>query len=132
MPRRKQITIKAKDLSIYGQIASELSKNPELVDYDMASIEITIKKKIVPHIQDVDRAISNLQRYYAANKQSIELVNNRQLIFKQDLPKMLKISRPTLYKWLEHGFIKPSHIVGTPLDCFDIDEMIEQLRKQKQ
>ena len=60
MPRRKQIKIQAKETSIYEQIVSELSKNPELAeDYDMDSIEITIKKKHQPYIQDVDRAILN-------------------------------------------------------------------------
>ena len=132
MPRRKKIAIKAKDTSVYQLIVSELSKNPELADYDMSSIEITIKKKIEPTIKDVDKAISNLQQYYAANKQFIQTFNGKQLISKKDLAKMLRISRPTLDKWLDHGFVKPSHVVGTSFECFQIDEVIEQLRKQKQ
>ena len=132
MPRRKKIAIKAKDTSVYRLIVSELSKNPELADYDMSSIEITIKKKIKPTIKEVDKAISNLQQYYAANKQFIQTFNGKQLISKKDLAKMLRVSRPTVDKWLEHGFIKPSRIAGTSIDCFQIDEVIEQLRKQKQ
>ena len=54
MPRRKQIKIQAKDTSFYDLLVSELSQNPELEeDYDMESIEITIKKKIVPIIKDM-------------------------------------------------------------------------------
>ena len=133
MPRRKQIKIQAKDTSIYEQIVSELSKNPELAeDYDMDSIEITIKKKHQPYIQDVDRAILNLQRYYAANKQHIETFDGWQIISKKDLAKMMKVSRPTLDKWIENGFIKPSQIPNTPIISFQIDEVINQLRKQKQ
>ncbi len=132
MPRRKQIKFKAKDTSVYRLIVSELSQNPELADYDMSSIEITIKKKIEPTIKDVDKAISNLQQYYAANKQFIQTFNGKQLISKKGLAKMLRISRPTLDKWLEHGFVKPSHVAGTSFECFQIDEVIEQLRKQKQ
>ncbi|MDL2266029.1 helix-turn-helix domain-containing protein [Parabacteroides sp. OttesenSCG-928-G21] len=132
MSRRKKITIKAKDTSVYRLIVSELSKNPELADYDMSSIEIIIKKKIEPTIKDADKAISNLQQYYAANKQFIQTFNGKQLISKKDLAKMLRVSRPTVDKWLEHGFIKPSRIAGTSFDCFQIDEVIEQLRKQKQ
>ena len=133
MPRRKQIKIQAKDTSIYEQIVSELSKNPELAeDYDMDSIEITIKKKHQPYIQDVDRAILNLQRYYAANKQYIETFEGWQIISKKDLAKMMKVSRPTLDKWLENGFVKPSQIPRTPIISFQIDEVIDQLRKQNQ
>jgi hypothetical protein len=84
MSRRKQLTIQAKDISIYDLIVSELSKNPELAeDYDMASIEITIRKKHNSYIQNADRAILNLQHYYAANKQYIEIFNEKQLIFKK-------------------------------------------------
>ena len=82
MPRRKKQIIKAKELCIFQDLVFELSKNPELAeDYDMESIEITIKKKIVPIIKDVDRAIKKLQHYSAANKQFIETFNGRQLIF---------------------------------------------------
>ncbi len=133
MPRRKQIKIRATDTSINEVIVSELSKNPILAaDYDMKSIEIIIKKKAPPFIKDVDKAIKNLQYYYAANKQFIETFNGKQLIFKMDLAKMMKISRPTLDRWIKNEFIKPSPIPGTPFECFQIDEVIEQLRKQKQ
>jgi hypothetical protein len=99
MPRRKQIKILAKDTFIYKQIVSELSKKPELAeDYDMESIEITIKKKYDPQIKDVDRAISNLQHYYAANKENMTTVFGYHVITKKDLAKMMKVSRPTIDK----------------------------------
>ncbi len=133
MPRRKIITINAKDTSIFREIVAELSKDSELAaDYDMDSIEITIKKKYQPYIKDVDKVISNLQHYYAANRQFIETFNGKQLISKNALAKMMKVSRPTIDKWLERGFIAPSLVPGLYLDCFQIDEVIEQLRKQKQ
>lgn len=132
MSRRKQITIKAKDTSIHDLLVSELSKRTELADYDMDSIEISIKKKYQPYIQDVDSVIKNLQHYYAANKEYIETINGKQLIFKKDIAKMMKVSRPTLDKWLKNGFIYPSRIPNTPFECFQINEVIEQLRKQKQ
>jgi hypothetical protein len=62
MPRRKLYKISAKDTTIYDVIVSELQKNPELAaDYDMNTIEISVKKKITPHIQDIDKAIDNLK-----------------------------------------------------------------------
>ena len=132
MPRRKKQIIKAKELRIFQDLVSELSRNPELAeDYDMESIEITIKKKVPRIIKDVDKAIRNLQHYYAANKQFIETVNGKQIIFKSDLAKMMKVSRPTLDRWIKNEFIKPSPIPGISFESFQIDEVIEQLRKQK-
>jgi hypothetical protein len=56
MPRRKLFKISAQDTSIYDVIVSELQKNPELAaDYDMSTIEISVKKKIIPHIQDIEK-----------------------------------------------------------------------------
>lgn len=133
MPRRKKMTIKAKDTAIFGQLIVELSKNPELAaDYDMDSIEITITKKYQPYILDVDKAISNLQHYYAANKQFIEHFNGKPIISKYLLAKMMKVSRPTVDQWLEKGFISQYVMPSIKVTSFDIDEVIEQLRKQKQ
>lgn len=133
MPRRKKITIKAKDTPIFDLLASELSKNPELaMDYDMDSIEITITKKHQPYIQDVDKAISNLQHYYAANQKFIEHFNGKPIISKYLLAKMMKVSRPTVDQWLEKGFISQYVMTGINISSFDIDEGIEQLRKLKQ
>lgn len=133
MPRRKIIKIRAKDTSIYDLVVSELSRNAELAkDYDMESIEITIKKKVSPFIKDVDKAIKNLQYAYAANKQFIETFNGKQILCKKDLANMMKVTRPTLDRWINNGFIKPSRIQGTPIESFQVEEVIEQLRKQKQ
>ena len=133
MPRRKKQIIKAKELWIFQDLVSELSKNPELAEnYDMESVEISIKKKVSRIIKDVDKAIKNLQHYSAANKQFIETINGKQVIFKSDLAKMMKVSRPTLDRWIKNEFIKPSPIPGISFESFQIDEVIEQLRKQKQ
>ncbi|MDH6356975.1 hypothetical protein [Parabacteroides sp. PF5-9] len=133
MPRRKKITIKAKDTAIFGQLIEELSKDLELAaDYDMDSIEITITKKYQPYIQDVDKAISNLQHYYAANGNFIEKFNGKPIISKYLLAKMMKVSRPTVDQWIEKGFISQYVIPGINITSFDLDDVIEQLRKQKQ
>ncbi len=133
MPRRKKITIKAKDTPIFDLLASELSNNSELAtDYDMDSIEITITKKHQPYILDADKAISNLQHYYVANKQFIEHFAGKPIISKHLLAKMMKVSRPTVDQWLEKGFISQSVMTGIKITSFDLDEVIEQLRKQKQ
>lgn len=128
----KIITIKAKKPFIFREIVAELAKESELAaDYDMDSNEISIKKKYQPYIKNVEKVISNLQRYYAANKQFIETFNGKQLISKNALAKMMNVSCPTIDKWFELGFISPFLFPGLHLDCFQIDEVIEQLRKQK-
>jgi hypothetical protein len=73
-----------------------------------------------------------LQHYSAANKQFIETFNGRQLMFKKDLAKMMTVSRTTRDRWRKNGFITPPPIPGISLESIQIDEVIEQLRKQKQ
>jgi predicted XRE-type DNA-binding protein len=133
MPRRKLYKISAKDTPIYDIIVSELQKNPELVaSYDMTTIEISVKKKIIPHIQDIDKAIDNLKRYMMVNKEFIQVFNGEAMVSKKDIAKMLKISRPTLNKWIKDGFITPvkSKIISN-LEIFPPDIILEQLLNQK-
>ena len=72
MPRRKQYKISARQTSVYEAIVSELQKSPELADYDMKTIEISVKKKIVPRIRNIDKAIDNLKRYIVVGGKSDE------------------------------------------------------------
>jgi hypothetical protein len=133
MPRRKLYKILAKDTTIYNVIVSELQKNPELAaDYDMNTIEISVKKKIIPHIQDIDKAIDNLKRYMMVNKEFIQVFNGEAMVSKKDIARMLKISRPTLNKWIKDGFITPvkSKTISS-LDIFPPDIILEQLLNQK-
>ena len=44
MPRRKQLTFHIQDLRCAGHIIEELSKLPQLANFDMNSIELTIKE----------------------------------------------------------------------------------------
>jgi len=53
MSRRKQYKILARQTAIHDTIVSELQKNPELADYDMETIEISVKKKITPRIRNI-------------------------------------------------------------------------------
>jgi hypothetical protein len=133
MPRRKLFKISAIDTSIYDVIVSELQKNPELaVGYDMSTIEISVKKKIIPHIQDIDKAIDNLKHYITVNKEFIRVFNGEAIVSKKNIARMLKISRPTLNKWIKDGFITPvkSKIISN-MEIFPPDIIMEQLLNQK-
>lgn len=132
MPRRKQYKILARQTAIHDTIVSELQKNPELADYDMETIEISLKKKITPRIRNIDKAIDNLKRYIAVNKEFIQIVNNEAIVSKKDIAKMLKISRPTLDKWIREGFVNPAKSKVLPnTDIFPPDLILKQLQNQK-
>lgn len=132
MPRRKQYKILARQTAIYGTIVAELQKNPELADYDMETIEISVKKKITPRILNIDKAIDNLTRYIAVNKEFIQIVNGEAIVSKKDIAKMLKISRPTLDKWIRDGFISPTKSqVLSNTEIFPPDLILKQLQNKK-
>lgn len=132
MPRRKQYKISARQTAIYEAIVSELQKNPELADYDMKTMEISVKKKIVPRIRNIDKAIDNLKRYIVVNKEFIQIVNGEAIVSKKDIAKMMKISRPTLDKWIRDGFITPVQSTVLPnTEVFPPDLILKQLQNQK-
>lgn len=132
MPRRKQYKILAREMEIYDTIVAELQKNPELAGYDMGTIELSVKKKITPRIQNIDRAMRNLERYIVVNKEFIQVVNGETIVLKKDIVKMLKISRPTLNKWIKDGFV--SSVKSKVMDNTEIfppDLILAQLQSQK-
>ncbi|WP_320111236.1 hypothetical protein [Draconibacterium orientale] len=132
MPRRKQYKITAREMEVFDAIVAELQQKPELADYDMNTLEISVKKKINPRIQNIDKAIENLERYMVVNKEFIRIVNGEAIVLKKDIAKMLKVSRPTLDKWIKDGFI--SSVKSEVMDNTEIfppDLIMEQLRNQK-
>ena len=132
MPRRKQYKISARQTAIYDLIVAELQQNPELADYDMGTIEISLKKKITPRIQDIDSAIANLKRYITINRELIQTVNGEMIVTKKDIARMLKISRPTLDKWIRDEFITPVQSSVLPdTKIFLPDQILEQLQNKK-
>ena len=132
MPCRKQYKISARQTAIYDLIVAELQQNPELSDYDMGTIEISIKKKITPRIQDIDSAIANLKRYLAINKEHIQTVSGEMIVTKKDIARMLKISRPTLDKWIREEFITPVRSsVLSDTKVFPPDQILKQLQTKK-
>jgi len=132
MPRRKQHKVLARKTAIFDVIVAELQRNPELADYDMETIEISVKKKITPRIRNIDKAIDNLTRYIVVNKEFIQIVNGEAIVSKKDIAKMLKISRPTLDKWIREGFVSPTKSKVLPnTEIFPPDLILKQLQNQK-
>lgn len=82
MPRRKQLTFHIQDLRCAGHIIEELSKLPQLANFDMNSIELTIKEnRPAPKIikKDID-ILDRLQRGFLANKHTVTQLNRCYLI----------------------------------------------------
>ena len=101
MPRRKQLKIFATNLKLYDTLVAELRKNPLFCDCDFGTLEIiALSKKAPPRIieENLDKAIRNLERQIAFN-------GNDKILNKKGLCKAIGISRPTLDKWCEYGFI---------------------------
>jgi len=101
MPRRKQLKIFATNLKLYDTLVAELQKNPLFSDCDFSTLEITaLSKKASPRIieENLNKAIRNLERQIANN-------GNDKILNKKGLCKAMGISRPTLDKWCEYGFI---------------------------
>lgn len=124
MPRRKRHTIKAQDLDICKALVRELSAKDELADFDMATIEISIlKNKADPKIQDPEKAVKNLERYIA--------INGDKDVLKSKLFKIMKVSRPTLDKWIGDELLKPTYTKGQfdYWKYFNLKDVVSQLKK---
>lgn len=135
MPRRKQLIFKIQDLKCAVHIIEELSKLPQLNNFDMKSIELTIKEnKLAPQIlkKDIDTLVDRLQRGFSANKHKLTQLNGYYLITNIHLSKWMKVTPATVNKWLKDGLIKYSEKSYDNLKFFDVNEVISQLRKQKQ
>lgn len=134
MPRRKRKTYGIKELQCHDMLIRELSQRPELANFDMSSIELTIKEnKLAPRIvkKDIDTLVDRLQRSYSANKCYVETFEGRILASNVDLARWMKVTLYTVNKWIKDGLIKAHEDRSVPVVYFDVDEVVEQLRLQR-
>jgi len=129
MPRRKQLKISAKDLKVYYSLVTELQKNPIFSDCDFSTLEIiALSKKAPPRIieENLDKAIRNLERQIAFN-------GTNKIINKKGLSKAMGISRPTLDKWYEYGFIytETATKFWGGFEPFELGIVLKQLKQLK-
>lgn len=132
MPRTKELKINVSELDCYSKLVAELGKNPLLTDYDLSTIELKVKhNKPEPILKkDVSELINNLLRYQSANREHMPTLDGVQLINKQQLARMLRVTRATLDSWIKKGFIQSSRIADIEGDFFQVDKVIGQLRQQ--
>ena len=82
MPRRKTYKLLAKETDFYDLLVDELRlMNPQLAaDYDMETLEISMKKKTKPQILDIDKAIENLKKHLPTYKSEVEMFQEEALV----------------------------------------------------
>lgn len=132
MARRKKTTINFKDLKTYPLLLKELQEHPDHADKDFSTLILTVLDSYETTIKDVDRSIIRLKRYVAANKQFIVTHQGEQIINRTELAKMLGISRQTLTKWINAGFITPlkSKYISN-METFNTDAVLKELEEYK-
>jgi len=134
MPRRKTYKLLAKETDFYDLLVDELRlMNPQLAaEYDMESLEISMKKKTKPQILDIDRAIENLKKHLPTYKSEVEMFQDEALVHKSQIARFLGITRPTLDKWIQEGFIKEVKSKYLPRTYFyPPEEILQQLLQLK-
>lgn len=135
MPRRKQLKFSIHELNSSCYIIEELSQLPQLSNYDMASIELTIKENVpTPRIvqKEVGVLIDRLQRGYSANKNNLLVYDGIYIVNNTDLAKWMKVTVATVNRWLKNGIIRTNRHPTLLFEYFNVEDVIEQLRKQKQ
>jgi|GEM_PF-946189 len=132
MARRKLTHIDITKLKLYPLILKELEENLNYTDKDFSTLKLTVLDSYKASIKDVDKSITRLKRYVAANKQFIETFRDEQIINRIQLAKMLGISRQTLTGWINKGFITPlqsKHLPNT--ETFSTDAILKELENYK-
>ena len=125
MPRRKTIRINATKLTVWQELLEELKTHPQFRDCDFDSVQIVSKQRSPnPVIKDVDKPIIRLERFI--------LNNGNRMVGKQKLCAIMKISRPTLNKWLDDGFLSKGYRKEPwSLQQFDLQKVASELKKQQ-
>jgi DNA-binding transcriptional regulator YiaG len=121
----------AKDLPCFTALVTALEAHPRLAEsFDAEAIQIIVPERYTPKIKDLAKVISHFKRYVAINKDRITVIAGEQVITREQLAKMLGISRQTLTDWIKKGFISPqSHSRLKRMETFDTNAVLEQLKR---
>jgi hypothetical protein len=124
MSRRKIYRIDAAELKVWRQLSEELFHHPVFRECDFETVQIVaLKRNPEPRIVDVDKPLKYLERF---------IINNgNRSVGKQKLCEILKISRPTLNKWIADEFISRGQTKEpwAGHQSFDLKKVLEELKK---
>ena len=131
MPNKKTKTVRIRHLECFSAIYGELAQNPEYAGYEIEEAVLQVKSYIPPAVKDVDKAIEKIRFSHATRKYKYPVILGREMIGQSVLAKMAGVSRQSIARWEELGFISRSDI-GIPGEkYFVIEEVISQLGKLK-
>ena len=132
MPRRKKIHIAVSELKTRDSLIAELEGNPLFEGYDLSTL--TVSAVVIsppPKIlkENLEKAIKNL-KHHIARRSDLDLI-----VRKNDIAKAIGVSRPTIDRWCNDGFISSgikSDIFLNPTNLFDLGVVLRQLEKVKE
>ena len=124
MSRRKNIRINAAELKCWRALWEELGNHPSFQDANFDCIEIVSKQRSPdPQIMDLGTHIKRLERFIQNN--------GNQTAGKQRLCQIMKISRPTLNKWIDDELIsKGQKDEPWSRQQFDLKTVLSELKIQ--
>ena len=133
MPNRKTAKIEIRKLKCFGIIAREIAEEyPEYENYLIDEGVLHIKEYVPPMINDIDKVLEKLKFNYATKKYKYEIYRDKELIDQKLLAKMAGVTRQTVARWEQMGFIYRSDVGLSRDRYFQIKEVISQLEKLKE
>ena len=133
MPNRKTAKIPIRNLKCFGIIAREIADEyPEYENYLIDEGVLHIKEYVPPMINDLDKILDKLSFNYATHKYKYETYRDKELIDQKLLAKMAGVTRQTVARWEQLGFISRSDVGLSSDRYFQIKEVISQLEKLKE
>ena len=133
MPNRKTAKIEICKLKCFGIIAREIAEEyPEYENYLIDEGVLHIKEYVPPAINDIDKVLDKLKFNYATRKYKYETYRDKELIDQKLLAKMAGVTRQTVARWEQMGFISRSDVGLSRDRYFQIKEVISQLEKLKE
>ena len=132
MPNRKTAKIAIRNLKCFGIIAREIAEEyPEYENYLIDEGVLHIKEYVPPTINDIDKVLEKLKFNYATKKYKYEIYRDKELIDQKLLAKTAGVTRQTVARWEQMGFIYRSDVGLSRDRYFQIKEVISQLEKLK-
>ena len=133
MPNRKTAKIPIRNLKCFGIIAREIAEEyPEYENYLIDEGVLHIKEYVPPTINDIDKVLEKLKFNYATKKYKYEIYRDKEHIDQKLLAKMAGVTRQTVARWEQMGFIYRSDVGLSRDKYFQIKEVISQLEKLKE
>ena len=133
MPNRKTAKIEIRNLKCFGIVAREIAEQyPEYENYLIDEGVLHIKEYVPPMINDIDKVLEKLKFNYATRKYKYETYRDKELIDQKLLAKMAGVTRQTIARWEQMGFISRSDVGFSRDRFFHFKEVISLLEKLKE